>query len=283
MNRHVDELTEVGNTAIARPDVNPDRNSSIDENQSRQHSATKSILLHLIPGIPIIAGLFLFSLPFFSKLLGIAVELRVFLGLTLSILIILIPVELGILFYAGRKLTGKYSLKGVVSFTEKSSLKSYLLFVPLLLVYAIIMFVFVSPLFTPSITEALFAWYPQEYNLQNLWSNPGDLSGYQGIFLLLGLFILINGVLGPLVEELYFRGYLLPRMNGYAGRWAPALNIALFSLYHLFSPWENPIRIMAFLPWGYLVWKKRDIRFSILVHVLMNTGNGIMLLTQILA
>ena len=212
-----------------------------------------------------------------------AVELRGFLGITLSILITLIPVQLGILFYEGKKLNGKLSLKGVISFTKKSSLKSYLLFVPLLLVYAIVMFVLVSPLLTPSITEALFAWYPQEYNLQNLWSNPGDLSGYQGIFLLLGLFILINGVLGPFVEELYFRGYLLPRMNGCAGRWAPALNIALFSLYHFFSPWENPIRIIAFLPWGYLVWNKRDIRFSILVHVLMNTGNGILLLTQILA
>ncbi|MDD5702069.1 MAG: type II CAAX endopeptidase family protein [Dehalococcoidales bacterium] len=283
MNRHVDELTGVGNTAIARPDVNPDRNLTIDENQCEQHSAIKSILLHLIPGIPIIVGLFLFSLPFFSKLLGIAVELRVFLGITLSILITLIPVELGILFYEGKKLNGKLSLKGVISFTEKNPLKSYLIFVPLLLVYAIIMLVFVSPLFTPSITETLFAWYPQEYNLQHIWSNPGDLSGYQGVFLLLGLYILINGVLGPFVEELYFRGYLLPRMNGYAGRWAPALNIALFSLYHFFSPWENPIRIMAFLPWGYLVWKKRDIRFSILVHVLMNTGNGIMLLCQILA
>ena len=283
MEGHVDELAGAVNILTARPSVNTDRNSTIDENQCEQHSAIISILLHLVPGIPIIAGLFLFSLPFFSKLLGIAVELRVFLGLTLSILVMLIPVELGILFYAGKKLNGKFSLKGVISFTEKSPLKSYLVFVPLLLVFAISMFVFVSPLVTPSITEALFAWYPQEYNLQNIWSNPGDLSGYQGIFLLLGLFILINGVLGPFVEELYFRGYLLPRMNGYAGRWAPALNIVLFSLYHFFSPWENPIRIITFLPWGYLVWKKRDIRFSILVHILMNTGNGIMLLTQILA
>ncbi len=282
MEGHIDELAGAVNTLTDKPDINPDKGLDMDENQCKQHSAIKSILLHLIPGIPIIAGLFLFSLSFFSKLLGIAVELRVFLGFTLSILITLIPVQLGILFYTGKKLNGKLSLKGVVSFTETSSLKSYLIFVPLFLVFAIMIFVLVSPLFTPYITKALFAWYPQEYNLQNVIWNPGDLLGHQGIFLLLGLYILINGVLGPLVEELYFRGYLLPRMNGYAGRWAPALNIALFSLYHYFSPWENPIRIIAFLPLGYLVWKKRDIRFSILVHVLMNTGGGIMLLTQIL-
>ena len=41
------------------------------EKQYEQHSATKSILLHLIPGIPIIAGGFLFSLPVFSRMLGI--------------------------------------------------------------------------------------------------------------------------------------------------------------------------------------------------------------------
>ncbi len=255
----------------------------MDEDQCQQHSAIRSILLHLIPGIPIIAGLFLFSLPFFPGSLGIDIELRVVFGFTLSILIALIPVELGILFYAGKKLNGRLSLKGVVGFTEKSPLKSYLIFVPLVLVFAVLLFIFVSPLVTPSITKALFAWYPQEYDLQNIMAHPGDLSGHEGIYLLMGLYILVNGVLGPLVEELYFRGYLLPRMKGYARRWSPALNVALFSLYHFFSPWENPIRILAFLPLGYLVWKKRDIRFSILAHVLMNTGGCLWLFGQMLA
>jgi hypothetical protein len=136
---------------------------------------------------------------------------------------------------------------------------------------------------TPIITDTLFAWYLQEYNIQNAMANPGVLSGYQGVYLLFVMFIIINGILGPFVEELYFRGYLLPRMEGYAKKWAPALNVVLFSLYHYFSPWENPIRIIALLPLGYLVWKKRNIRFSIWVHILLNTGGGILLLTQILA
>ena len=136
---------------------------------------------------------------------------------------------------------------------------------------------------TPIITDALFAWYPQEYNLQNVMANPGVLSGYQGVYLLLVMFIIANGILGPLVEELYFRGYLLPRMDGYAKKWAPILNVVLFSLYHYFSPWENPIRIIALIPLVYIVWRKRDIRFGIWVHILLNTGSGIMILTQILA
>ncbi len=96
-----------------------------------QHSATKSILLHLIPGIPIFLGIFIFSLPIFSSLLGIAVELKVVLGLCLSVLIMLAPIQLGYLFYEGRKLNGKLSLNGVIGYTEKNPLKDYLIFCPL--------------------------------------------------------------------------------------------------------------------------------------------------------
>ncbi|MFC2038234.1 lysostaphin resistance A-like protein [Chloroflexota bacterium] len=249
----------------------------------KQHSALQSVLLHLLPGLPAFAGLFIFALPVFSEILGIDDGLSVVTGLTLSILVMLVPVQLGILFYEGKKQNGEFSLKGIIEFTTKSSIKEYLVYVPLLLIYSIILFVLVSPLVTPAITDALFAWYPQEYNLQNIMANPGSLSEYQGVYILLVLFISVNGVLGPFVEELYFRGYLLPRMDGYAGKWAPALNVVLFSLYHYFSPWENPIRILALLPLAYLVWKKRDIRFSIWVHVLLNTGGGIMMLVQILS
>lgn len=255
----------------------------MEEKQYKQHSVTKSILLHLIPGVPVIAGLFIFALPVFSRILGIAVELRVVVGLTLSILITIVPIQLGILFYQGKKLNGKLSLKGVIGYTEKSSIKDYIIYVPILLVYSILLFAVISPMLNPTIIDALFAWYPQEYNLQAVMAAPGVLSGYQGVYLLLVIFIIINGILGPFVEELYFRGYLLPRMEGYAKKWAPALNVVLFSLYHYFSPWENPIRIIALLPLVYLVWRKRDIRFGIWVHILLNTGSGILLLTQILA
>ena len=49
---------------------------------------------------------------------------------------------------------------------------------------------------------------------------------------------------GPIVEELYFRGYLLPRME-WMGRWAPLVNVSLFSLYHFWSPWQILGRILG--------------------------------------
>ena len=53
-------------------------------------------------------------------------------------------------------------------------------------------------------------------------------------------------------------------------------------LYHFFSPWENLVRIVAGYPMVYLVWKKKDIRFGTLVHILVNTVGGIFILISIL-
>jgi hypothetical protein len=57
---------------------------------------------------------------------------------------------------------------------------------------------------------------------------------------------------------------------------------ALFSVYHFFSPWENPVRIVALLPQFYVVWRKKDIRFGIFAHVLSNTIGGVIVLVAIL-
>jgi membrane protease YdiL (CAAX protease family) len=79
------------------------------------------------------------------------------------------------------------------------------------------------------------------------------------------------------VEELYFRGYLLPRISRF-GAWAPLINMVLFSLYHFFTPWQNLGRIVGLLPMVYTVWWKRSIYVSIAVHVLGNVSVMVLLL-----
>lgn len=248
----------------------------------KHHSALKSVLLHLIPGIPILLGIFLFALPVFATSLGIATELRTLVGLILSVFFMLIPIQIVILYYEGRKLNNKISLKGIIGYTEKSSIKEYAIFIPILLVFNIIMFVIIAPPVNDFMVETLFWWYPQEFNFQNVIADPVVLAGYKGVYFGLILYIIGLGILGPLVEELYFRGYLLPRMEGYAKKWAPVIHVVLFSLYHFFSPWENPIRIIGMLPLYYVVWKKKDIRFGIVTHVILNTFGGIMMLIFVL-
>lgn len=251
-------------------------------NNAKQHSAFQSILYHLIPGIFIFALIILFSNPIFSKSLGIDPKLSPVLGYLLSLLFGLIPIELGFIIYSAKKETGTLNIWNVTQYTQISRLRDYLFFVPVFIIYSLLMFVLIAPLIQPYIIQTLFSWWPEKYNFQLLLQNPASIAGYNGIEYLVVAYILLSCLFGPFVEELYFRGYLLPRMENFSGKWAPFLNTVLFSLYHFFSPWENLIRIVTSYPLIYLVWKKKDIRYSIFVHVLINTVGGIGALVIIL-
>jgi uncharacterized protein len=63
------------------------------------------------------------------------------------------------------------------------------------------------------------------------------LAGAWGWFALMVTMFVFNTVLG---EELLFRGYLLPRMNGVFGRRDWVANGVLFAVYHLHVPWAIP-------------------------------------------
>jgi len=251
-------------------------------NDIKQHSIIKSILLHLLPGVFVLVSIFIFSAPAVTGLLGFDSRLKQVVGYLFGILVGLIPIQLGILLIEGKKESGKYSIKEIIRYTDKSQLKDYLLYVPVMILVFLVFFVVLAPIIQPYIVRTLFSWWPEQYNFQLILQDPSRVAGYQGIQILAPVYILLSGILGPLVEELYFRGYLLPRMDVYSGKWAPFLNTVLFSLYHFFSPWENLIRIIASYPMIYLVWKKRNIRFSIIVHIFVNTLGGIVMLFMIL-
>src|SRR5688572_26552794 len=63
------------------------------------------------------------------------------------------------------------------------------------------------------------------------------LDGAIGWYCLILVMFLFNTVLG---EELLFRGFLLPRMNGAFGRGDWVANGLLFAVYHLHVPWAIP-------------------------------------------
>jgi membrane protease YdiL (CAAX protease family) len=65
--------------------------------------------------------------------------------------------------------------------------------------------------------------------------------GSWGWFTLVVVMGLFNTVLG---EELLFRGFLLPRMNGVFGRADWLANGMLFAFYHLHEPWVIPTTLI---------------------------------------
>ena len=74
-------------------------------------------------------------------------------------------------------------------------------------------------------------------------------------------------MVGPIVEELYFRGYLLPRMKG---KFGPLVHSFLFAAYHIFTPWMIITRTIGLLPLIYVV-KRKNIYVGIIVHILLNS------------
>jgi hypothetical protein len=78
--------------------------------------------------------------------------------------------------------------------------------------------------------------------------------------------LIFNVFLGPIVEELYFRGYLLPRMKG---KYAILFHSFLFAAIHVFSPWMIIARTIGFLPiiFGTI---KKNIYVGMIVHMLCN-------------
>ncbi|MEV6769655.1 CPBP family intramembrane glutamic endopeptidase [Nocardia sp. NPDC051030] len=76
----------------------------------------------------------------------------------------------------------------------------------------------------------------------------------------------LTGVSLPLIEELYFRGFLLPRIAHLRG-WAPVVSTVVFALYHLWSPWVFVSRVIFTFPGYWFAWREKDIRLSIGMHV----------------
>jgi membrane protease YdiL (CAAX protease family) len=84
--------------------------------------------------------------------------------------------------------------------------------------------------------------------------------GWYGLLLVLFLF---NTVLG---EELLFRGFLLPRMNGAFGRGDWVANGVLFAAYHLHVPWAIPATLLDTFILAYPTKRYRSAWIGIVVH-----------------
>ena len=97
----------------------------------------------------------------------------------------------------------------------------------------------------------------------------------------IGFLFALSITLGGMVEEPYFRGYLLLRMQS-PGIWASITNVVFFSLYHFWPPWEKVVRLFALMPWIIAVWHTWNIYFALLIHGVVIAFAGINLLTLIL-
>jgi membrane protease YdiL (CAAX protease family) len=142
--------------------------------------------------------------------------------------------------------------------------KSYLWLVPLGLVAAIVCFEAMRPV-DEALRAAIAPWVPD-------WHYSKDMERHAAQVLIpfMAFALIADGIIGPVAEELYFRGYLLPRMQ-HLRAWAPVLNGVLFAVYHFWQPMNYPSLVGASLVLAMLGWWRRDYRVPLLVHCAMNS------------
>lgn len=247
----------------------------ISPTREEQLSIIPMIILHLLPSA-IAMTLMLIASPPLGRI-GPQPSVPV---LFIFVTPILILIEMGFLYYQGWQVNGKLSLRDIVLYRDEPITwwKTIAFAIPLLAWIAFIWFVIKQPVNSYFI-QHVFHWMPanflDEYFLENL-------NQYSPSFLrVLGILFTVSITLGGIVEEPYFRDYLLPRME-YLGVWAPLTNIVLFSLYHFWSPWENVVRVLALTPWIVAVWRTRNIYLALLIHFTINAFAGISLFRLIL-
>jgi len=226
------------------------------QDQIEKHSTTQSVILHLLPGILVGCFYFLARQPIANM------GFPSIIALILAFAFILIPVELGYLLHRGKKKTGRFTLRGIISYRNSIPWWQYLVWV-LIIVIATGAIVTLLKTVETFLQERLFIWMPDiNYGLDGNYSRKTLIVTYSMFF----VFVVF---LTPLVEELYFRGYLLPRMKG---EFATLFHSFLFAAQHVLEPWRIITRTLGLLPLPFGV-KKKNIYVGIIVHILVNTLN----------
>jgi len=238
----------------------------------RQLSTRMLLALHLIPGALMTLGFVAFAplaedagFPPIAALLA-------------SIALVLVPVELGIMAWAARREEAGFG--GLIAYRRPLPLRRAAWLVPVLILLAFLGFG-LHQVIEPALIQGWFAWLPDWFVSPIQVDRIGEHSATAWM-LTLAAYLVLNGLIGPIIEELYFRGYLLPRMDG-LGHWAPLVNVTLFSLYHFWSPWQLVARVLAIGPTVYAVRWTRNVYLGMVVHCTLNTIGVLLVASMVMA
>lgn len=245
------------------------------ETLPEQHSLLVSVLLHLAPGAAL--TVFIVIAAPMVRALGLPTVFALFAG----ILLVIVPIELGYLAAHARRTTGSWSPLRAVDYRAKLPPRRLALWTVGLTFWFMAVVGTSMLLLDEWLARTFFAWMPDAI-LQFSTVDDGEPASTVALVALVTVAFVGNGILGPVTEELYFRGHLLPRIARY-GRWSPVLNTVLFSLYHFWTPWQNLARIVGFLPVSWAAWRTRSVSIAIAAHVTINVVFLLLLLAAALS
>lgn len=241
--------------------------------QLPEHSLFRSAALHLGPGAVMVV-FYVVTAPWFMSL-GFP---PLFASLV-TIPVILVPWMLGYLAWEGKRRTGQFKILAAVFYRERLAPRHYVIFGAPVILWSALVFMVSEQLVAPVLIDRFLSWLPAWF------LNPAEFDHIVAmptgpLLIFLGSLLVFAGVLAPVVEELYFRGHLLPAVERF-GFWAPVITVALFTVYHFESPWENPGRFLVVLPMTFVVWHTRSVAFGVAAHVVLNTLSALALILAV--
>jgi len=230
------------------------------------------IALHLVPGL-IFAGFF-----FVLSRMFIRCGLTGYLALLITIPLCLVPMEIGVMLLWSARFSGRRPLLETIGYRQRGTVVEYIVLPLLLFICWGVLSIAVNPIslyLETHLSGWLPPWATQESLINGLVSSPPTQRS-----ITLGLAVLLSGFVAPVVEELYFRGFLLSRMEHW-GWAAPVVNSLLFAAYHFYFPGNVPGIFVAFVPISYVVMVKKNWRIGVVVHSLFNLWGVFFLATFI--
>ncbi len=226
---------------------------------SAEHTVAATVGLHLAPGV-VVAAAYAAATPL-ARLLGLPSVA----SLAATGLLVIPVVQLGLLRVHRRRCPDDPAIR----LRARTPWPRFLGWTALEVVLAGLAFLDTAPL-VRMLQTRIFPWWPDAW-LVRLGTEPGYSDAALEVTAVL---MLIGSVFtAPLIEELYFRGYLLPRMPALLGRWQVPVHVTLFAAYHLWTPWLTPARMLAVLPLAYIAHRTRDVRIGVLTHALLNAAD----------
>ena len=249
-----------------------DPTAPVAQTQFRRFRWPAAILLHLAPAAITFAGALAVE--------PLVVRLGVPAGFSLSLAFVLLlsPIEFGFLLAAAHRATGRWSPRALPEvLAYRRPLRRWALLVPPLFGVALLILVALQPL-----SDTLAGWcsglYPH-WLLPSYDSTTGFSTPVLVATLLVSL--VVDGITNPIVEELYFRAYLLPRLP-VSGWVAVPCSAALFAVQHYWQPWNWLLIFVLELILTSLVVRLRSFRIGMALHVLANSFGVILTLLTVL-
>jgi membrane protease YdiL (CAAX protease family) len=93
---------------------------------------------------------------------------------------------------------------------------------------------------------------------------------FRGNYLFVLLYLAIGLVFNIFGEEIYYRGYLLPRMRGTFGKWDWVANGVLFTLKHIYQRWLYPGILVGGLSFAFAAGPLGSLPLAMVFHWIGN-------------